>query len=44
MRRHDTGRRWGRVTPRVLGRRFRHADRLAAPYLPETSHVQRGLR
>ena len=43
MRRHDAGRRWGRVT-RVPGMRFRHADRLAAPYLPETSHVQRGLR
>lgn len=35
--------RWRRSFPRP-DTRFRHSDRLAADYLPESSHVPRGLR
>ncbi len=35
---------WRRATRRTAGTRFHHADRLSAGYLPEASHVARGLR
>ena len=44
MKRHLFGRGWRWATPHTANQRFHHADRLAARYLPEASHVPRGLR